>query len=156
MPTAIATQTVNAPVSVVWALFDDFAAIHKNHPDIKDSYTIGGTANTGLGAQRQCDFKDGKNYVREEIVSYVPEERLDIDIYDGTFPLRQALAKFRFEAVSTAQSKVTMTMDFTPKFGAVGALMGPMMRAQFQKAMDRLLKEHAKAAEDRARMGVAA
>ena len=68
MAVVVVDQTVEAPVADVWASWDAFADIVKFNPLLKDSYLLKDSADTGLGALRQCDFSDGKNYIREKII----------------------------------------------------------------------------------------
>ena len=69
---------------------------------------------------------DGKNFLKEEIVEYIPHERLVIDIYDGSMPVESGTAAFDLKALNSGHTKVTMTMDFVPKFGVAGkVMMGP-------------------------------
>ena len=140
-------RTVNAPVADVWAAWDDFGAIERFNPNLKASYLIGDSADqgppTGVGATRQCDLKDGRNHIRERIVDYAPERRMVVDIYDGTMPLESATATITFEPTAAERTRVTMRMDFRPKFGPLGTLMVPMMKPQFRRMLQGLLDANA-------------
>lgn len=133
------TRIIDAPLDRLWASWDDFGAIYRFNPNLKGSFVLEGSARTGLGAERQCDLSDGKNYIQERIVEYAPHRRLVIDIYNGTLPLKSATASFDLKSLGPNRSEVTMTMEFTPKFGVVGKLMIPMMKPQFRKLLGRLL-----------------
>lgn len=135
--------TVNASVAKVWRSCDAYADIYLFNPGIKNSYLLGGSAKTGLGAKRQCDLADGRNHIREEIIGYEPERKLVIDIYDGTMPLRSAVATFNFWSAAETVTEVSMTMTFKPKFGPLGALMVPMMKRQFRPIMQSMLDGNA-------------
>ncbi|MFY0681303.1 MAG: SRPBCC family protein [Thalassovita sp.] len=143
MATVIVSKTVEAPISSVWKTWDNFGDIDTFNPALKQSFLIDGSAHTGLGAKRQCDLADGKNYIREEIVGYTTEKQIKINIYDGSVPLKKALATFDFVAPTARQTKVTMTMTFTPKFGLLGLLLIPLMKPQFKKDMAALLDANA-------------
>lgn len=134
---------VKAPVTKVWDSWNAFGDIHVFNPNLKGSHLLEGSAETGLGARPQCDFTDGKNHIREEITGYEPHNRLEFDIYDGTEPLKHAKATLLFSARTLNETDVTMTIKFTPKFGVFGALMVPMMKFQFKKALAGLLKANA-------------
>ena len=96
MARVIVRKTVNAHVSRVWDSWDAFGDIDRFNPHLKRSFLLPDSSATGLGAKRQCDMADGKNYVREKIIGYQPERRLEIDFFDGTMPLKSAKATFDF------------------------------------------------------------
>ncbi len=133
------TRTVDAPLDKLWASWDDFGAIYRFNPNLNGSFILDGSARTGLGAERQCDLSDGKNYIQERIVEYTPHRRLVVDIYNGTLPLKSATAGFDLKSLGPDRSEVTMTMEFTPKFGLLGKLMVPMMKPQFRRLLGKLL-----------------
>lgn len=137
------TETVNAALGDVWASWDDYANIYRFNPNLKGSHLLAGSAPTGLGALRQCDMIDGKNYIREKIVGYEPESKLVIDIYDGTLPMASAVATFQFQSVGKQRTLVTMQMEFKPKFGFLGALMVPLMKPKFRAMLTAMVKANA-------------
>ncbi|MXU66671.1 SRPBCC family protein [Oceanomicrobium pacificus] len=143
MATITVSRIVNAPVAEVWRSWDDFGTIDLFNPHLSRSFLLDEGAATGLGAKRQCDLKDGKNYIREEITAYVPERVMEIDIYDGTMPLRSAVARIEFEPLGPNRTEVQFTMRFTPKFGAIGRMMVPLMKRQFSKMLGDLLDGNA-------------
>lgn len=139
MPHVSVTRDIAAPLDQLWASWDDFANIDMFNPNLNRSFQLGRGQPTGLGAERQCDLADGKNYIQEKIVAYEPRKRLVVDIYNGTLPLERALATFDFEALGADRSRVTMRMDFTPKMWPLTAPMLPLMKAQFRKLLGKLL-----------------
>ena len=142
MPEVIVSQIINAPASEVWKSWDDFANVYKFNPNLKGSHLMTGSRATGLGAKRQCDMIDGKNYIREEILEYVPEKRIVVDIYDGTMPIKSAKASIDLTKLGN-RTKVTMTMSFVPGMGVLGAIMAPLMKRQFTPRLERFLKANA-------------
>lgn len=137
------TNVVNAPVSEVWASWDDYGNIVRFNPNLKGSHLLLDGKATGLGAKRQCDLADGKNHIREEIVGYTPLREIVVDIYDGTMPLNSAKATIRFDQQGVSRTKVTMTMEFTPKMGLLGKAMIPIMKPMFRKMLNALLVANA-------------
>jgi hypothetical protein len=97
----------------------------------------------GAGATRQCDLSDGKTYIRERIIGYFPQQKIVIDIYEGTMPLKKAEATVVFRALAPNRTEVVMTMDFVPKMGLLGLLMVPMMKPTFRKMLRGLLRGNA-------------
>ncbi len=142
MATVSVTRTVNAPIDQVWSSWDDFGAIARFNPNLKGSHLINSSQVSGLGAMRQCDMADGKNYVREKVIEYRPHQKLVIDIYESSMPLKKAVASFDFKTRGQ-KTDVTMTIDFTPKFGVLGQLMVPLMKPQLRKMQDALLAGNA-------------
>ncbi len=138
-----ANQIVNAQISEVWASWNDFANIAQFHPGLKNSHLIQGSSETGLGASRQCNFSDGKNFIREKIIGYVPEKQLVLDIYDGTMPLKTAVGTLDFTSVGHNRTKVTMRMIFTPKMGLIGKLLVPVMKKKLVDELGKLLSANA-------------
>ena len=92
-----------------------------------------GSAQTGLGATRQCNLIDGKNYIQERVVDYVLNKRMVVDIIDGTVPVRNARAEVELRPQDDSSTAVTMTMSFEPKMGFLGKLMVPLMKPQFSQ-----------------------
>ncbi len=139
MATVTVIRTINAPLKDVWESWDDYGNIDKFNPNLNRSFLIEENGDTGLGATRQCDLNDGKNHIQERIIGYTPMKELKIDIYNGTLPLKRAEATFKFKELGPNKSEISMTMEFTPKFGLLGRLMVPMMKPQFRKLLGKLL-----------------
>ena len=143
MASVTVSTIVNAPISQVWQSWDAFGDIDQFNPNLKRSFLLEGSSATGLGATRQCDMADGKNYIRERIVDYVPQRRLEIDFYELSMPLKSARATFNFHEKDATSTEVVMKMDFVPKFGPFGALMIPIMKPQFKKMLMAMLEGNA-------------
>lgn len=150
------TRTVKAPLDQVWASWDDYGNIFRFNPNLQSSHLLPGSQSTGLGAKRQCDLADGKNYIRERIIGYDDQKEMVIDIYEGTMPLRSAVAAFSFRSTGQNETLVTMEMTFKPKFGLLGALMVPMMKMKFRQMLQALLDANAAYVEDGKTVGLAA
>ena len=143
------TQMVQATPAEVWKSWDDFGNVARFHPALSGSRLLA-DQDTGLGATRQCDLKNGKDHIRERIVGYVPNERMIVEIYDGTMPVKWAKATITLKPVGASQTQVRMEMEFTPKYGPLGALMVPLMKGQFRKLLEALLEQNAKHVEAQA------
>jgi len=144
----IVEEFVNAPIEEVCKSWDDFGAIARFAPNLKKSYLLEGSAKTGLGAKRHCDLADGKNYLQEEIIEYIPNERLVIDIFDGSMPMKSGTAAFDLKSLGSNHTKVTMTMDFVPKFGVAGKVMMSAMKPKFRSLLQSMLKGNADYVQD--------
>lgn len=137
------TETIAAPLSEVWESWDDFGAIGRFNPNLRGAHLINDSAPRGLGAERQCDLADGKNYIRERVIAHEPERRLVIDIYEGTLPIEQTVATFLFTPKGPEATEVSMTISFAPKPGVIGMLMVPLLKPQLRKMMRKLLAGNA-------------
>jgi uncharacterized protein YndB with AHSA1/START domain len=141
MPTVTVTRIMDAPPEAVWASWAAFGAVDRFHPGIAASRLLPGSAASGVGATRQCDLKTGgKAYLRERIVSQRENERMVVDIYDGTVPLKRAQATLDLEPAGPDRTHVAMTMTFTPGMGPFGWIMAPMMKRQFRAMLIRVLE----------------
>ncbi|KZK99074.1 SRPBCC family protein [Pseudovibrio ascidiaceicola] len=149
-------QTVNAPISTVWNTWNDYGNIDKFHPGLRASYLLGKKQKTGVGAVRQCDFTDGKTFLKERISEYLENQRITIDIYDTNAPFKDGQAIFEFTPQGPSKTRVTMTMSFTPKMGILGKLLTPFMKFQFKKGLRGLLKSNADYVEKYSGLRVAA
>jgi ribosome-associated toxin RatA of RatAB toxin-antitoxin module len=143
MAIVTAAQIVNAPLGDVWASWDDFGGVHRFNPNLSGSFLLEGSEQTGLGATRQCDLIDGKNYIQERVVEYVPNKRITVDIVDGTVPIRNGRAEIKLTAHDESSTRVEMIMHFEPKMGPLGQLMVPLMKPQFRKMLKKLLEGNA-------------
>ncbi len=132
-------RTIDAPVEKVWKSWDDFGSIYKFNPNLNHSCLLEDSQPSGKGAKRQCNINDGKNWIREEVLDYKPNQSMTINIYEGTMPLKQAIATLRFQPVTQSQTEVIMTMEFQPKMGLLGKLMVPMLKPKFKKMLNALL-----------------
>ncbi|WP_419905547.1 SRPBCC family protein [Kiloniella sp.] len=150
MVTISVEKIVNAPVASVWASWDDYANIYKFHPGLNNSYLLESKNTTGMGALRQCDFTDGKTFLKEKVIGYEKNSRMRIEIFDTNAPIKKAQALFDFTNISSNQTRVVMTMTFTPKMGLLGKLLTPIMKKQFTKGLTALLEGNAKYVEEMA------
>ena len=141
MPTVTVTRTIAARPEEIWSSWADFGAVDRFHPGIAASRLLPGSAPGGVGASRQCDLKPGgEAYVHERVVESRENERMVVDIYDGTVPLKRARATLDLDAVGPKRTHVAMTMEFAPGMGPLGWLMAPMMKRQFRSMLDRVLE----------------
>ena len=128
------TRELNHDVADVWRLLDDFGAIAKYNPGVESAEIVSARP-TGLDAQRICHFYDGTS-LTETIVRYQPGHGYSFDLSDFALPLKQATSHFDLTHISDGRSLLTVTLEFTPKFGPLGWLMGKLMiRPMLQRAL---------------------
>ena len=143
-------KIVNAPLEQVFASWsDNFGDICKFHPSLNESFLLEDSpTSSGLGAARQCNLKDGKNWVRERVVAVEENEKIVVDMYDGTMPLKKAVATIDFARIDNSSTKVWLTIEFEPKMGILGKAMVPMMKMKFRPMLQSLLEANAAYVED--------
>lgn len=133
------TLTSSANPATVWPLLADFGAIDVFNPALKQSFSLEGGPDEGLGAMRQCDMADGKNYIRERVTNWEVGKTYTVDIYEGTMPMKQMQATLSVEPHGEG-SLLSMQFHYTPKFGLLGRLMDLlMMRRMMRGQMRRVI-----------------
>lgn len=142
MQTIKVRKIVNAPVEAVWESWDDFGNIYKFNPGTTASRLLRDKS-TGIGARRECDLKDGKNWVREKIVDYVPLKEMRIEIYESSMPIKTMSATVALQAITDTKTEVVFTAEFEPKMGFLGKLMAPLMKRQFRPMLASMLDGNA-------------
>ncbi len=144
MHTISVRKIINAPVDQVWESWDDYGNIFEFNPQIRSSHVLSSSKNkTGKGARRECNFVDGKNWVREEIVDYVSGQKMTINVYDGSMPLKSMVATIECRDIANSKTEVCMTATFEPKMGFVGQLIAPLMKRQFKSMLAEVLQGNA-------------
>ena len=139
-------KRINVAVDKVFECWnDDYSNIYKYNPNLKYSYILSDSpTQNGLGALRQCDMKDGKNWIREKVIKMERDKQLIIDIYEGTLPFKSAIATIDFKKVNQNQTDVTFTMNFKPRMGIFGLILIPLMKKMFKPSLQSLLDGNAK------------
>ncbi|KMW57035.1 hypothetical protein AIOL_001993 [Candidatus Rhodobacter oscarellae] len=140
MLTITETRAAEIPASELWKVWDNFANIYVFNPNITHSRIINGTAENGLGAERQCDLPGKNQYLRERVVEYRPEKRLVVEIFDTSLPMKSMGAEIAFKALGPNRTQITMTATATPKFGLLGRLMTLPMRPMMRRQIGSLLE----------------
>lgn len=129
---------INAPVDNVWAALADIGNIYQWNPGVVSSHTTT-EETTGMGACRYCNL-GGKNYLDEEVVEWQEGKRLTMRITGTNLPFKSADIGFTLQA-DNGSTVVTVSPDYSLKFGPVGALMDRFyVRGSYEKGMNSLLK----------------
>lgn len=140
MTTLRAERDIAASARVVWTLLKDFQHIDAFNPSLSRSFHIGDAPLEGVGAERRCELKDGRNWIEERVIDWRPGESYTVEIYAGTMPIRDVRTML---AVSPkgAVSHAVMQITYTPKFGPVGRLLDLLLlRRKMSGLMDSVLK----------------
>jgi len=138
------SKTVNAPAGQVWASWDDFGNIYKFNPGIAASKLLSDCdAATAVGTRRECEFEDGRNWVRERVTAYHPGKLIAFEVYEGSFPIKTMQLAIELEPLGDDRTEVRMLVEFEPKGGLLGRLMVPLMKRRFRGILGALLDENA-------------
>lgn len=133
------TREIDAPSADVWRVLDDFGGVARYNPTVETSRVVAGP-DTGTGATRECVLAGGGR-IEEEIVAYDPGTSYTVEFVDvGDFPLRENVVEISLESIDRTRTAVTMTSQFTPKYGPLGWVMAKtMMRSKFRETFDSVL-----------------
>ena len=138
--------TIDAPVSAVWSALADIGEIHAWNPGVVGSHATSAEP-TGLGATRHCDLK-GNNFLKEEVVTFRPNEAITFRITDTNLPFRSADIRFTLTPDGD-QTIVTCSPVYKLKFGLFGSLIDALaVRRTYSNGMKSLLwglKKHVEA-----------
>ncbi len=118
-------QEINVPANKLWPVLDDFGNVFAFHPDVRESSVIN-DIETGMGARRVCHFNDG-NSIKETVVRYEPGQGYSVTMEEFTMPIKEGLIHLDVFPVNEHRSRVTVRMEFEPKFGIFGWLMATVM-----------------------------
>lgn len=132
MSTVTVTQDIPVAADRVWQALADFGNIQRFHPGLKGSHVKGDKA-SGVGAVRQCDLKAGGHIV-ERVTEWSDGKGYTIEVTETTLPLKRARTSLSVSPGSGNASRVSIHMDYTPKYGPVGAVLDAFMMRSAVKA----------------------
>lgn len=124
---------INAPAQQVWAALADLERVQQFSPGVaKASYTT--DSKEGVGAGRHCDLQGPSGWVEERVTEWNEGESLTIEIFDSSYPLKQAFGRFTLTPAGE-ETNVSFDLDYELKFGPIGALLNVLIvRRLFGKA----------------------
>ncbi|MCJ8347342.1 SRPBCC family protein [bacterium] len=131
------SKKLNVDVDRVWKSFENFGEIYKFHPLVEKSPLLSKNA-SGIGAKRRCDFYDGTSVV-EVVTHWTEKKRIEVQLSEMSMPMKTAKATIKIVSTSSGATKVSLEMDFVPKFGFLGKIMGALMMRPMMKKMLTLL-----------------
>ncbi len=130
---------IEAPKDDVWAILADLGGIQKFHPGVKKSYYTTEQLED-RGAARVCELLP-MGAVEETVTEWREGEHmvLTIDPLEKAPPFKQAHGRLAVQEEGTG-TRVSMTVEYTLKFGWLGKLMDALMvRPQMQKVIPSVL-----------------
>lgn len=133
---------INAPKAKVWEALSDFGGIQNFHTGLKSSHSTSAT-NGGVGATRQCDLKP-MGVIQEKIIEWNDGESMLVAITEGKnmppidFSSNNTTGGFKLKEIGM-QTEVTFSLQYKTK-GVAGAAMNPMLKGQFTKTVEAVVK----------------
>lgn len=136
MPEFTITRQVNAPVTAVWEVLDDFGDIQRWNPGVTAS-ELTSSGPVTQGSTRHCDFKPFGG-VNERIDAYAANERLTVNIYETSrLPISGAVADFN---IAPKEDGTELTLHYTYTLNLMGRLMKGYTDKQMRKGIGGLAK----------------
>ncbi|NRA88545.1 MAG: SRPBCC family protein [Rhizobiales bacterium] len=117
------TLEIEASPQMIWAVLGRYMHIDEFAPFVKstDALTIG---EDGVGSKRRNNFEIGTTMV-EEVTVWLPDQQLRVRASEfGSLPFSEVEAEIILVPLENGRSKVTWSLDYLPKYGAFGWLMG--------------------------------
>jgi uncharacterized protein YndB with AHSA1/START domain len=91
---------IRAPRERVWAIADDITLIPQYHPEVRKVELLSGQTRRSPGVRYRCIIPEGrKGSCVEEVVDYVPGERMTTAFPEDTWGISKMLAGFVVQTV---------------------------------------------------------
>lgn len=144
MHTITVKQFVDAPLEDVWNSWKDFDNVERFSSVVRESRLLGDIRGAiGVGTKRECELSDGRNWLREEIVEFVPLKTISVDVYESSLPIRSMRATLRLRKLADSRTETVMTVEFVPRRGLLGKMMGPLFKRRFRPIVATSLSDNA-------------
>jgi len=91
---------IRAPRDRVWAIVDDVSLIPQYHPEVRKVDLLSGRSTRALGVKYRCTILEGrKGSCVEEVVDYVPGQRMATAFPEDTWGISKMFAGFVVETI---------------------------------------------------------
>lgn len=132
------TRILDTTPQRAWEVLADYGNVHQFHPLVRHAEILS-ASDRGLGAVRVCNFYDGTS-VKETVTHWQEPRSFTVNLTEGSMPLAWAEATLAVAPSENGRASVSIAMDFTPKWGPIGWMMGivmmkPMMKRMFTKVI---------------------
>ena len=142
---------IDAGQEKVWKVLADFGGVYKYSPGVSSSHSTSSDKG-GVGASRHCDLSPTGS-IEERIIEWNEGQSYSLEIYDGKGvpPFKKSVATLAI-APNGHGTVVTATLDYSLKYGPLGALMEALVVKRFlQRGFQALLaglKHHVETGEE--------
>ncbi|MES0879049.1 SRPBCC family protein [Roseibium sp. SCP14] len=137
----VVSQVVAAPLEKVWESWADFGGIYKFHKGVARTTILKDSAPRGIGAVRLCELSDGKNEIEEQVVEWIPLQKIGIEFKRTSLPIARARADFLFDTCSDDRVCVEMQFSFEPR-GCFMRIAKPVLSWKMRQGFQKLLKSN--------------
>lgn len=144
------SRPLDAPRPAVWSVLADFPNIATWNEGVKLSHATGESTG-GVGAMRHCELAPFGT-LEETVTVWEPEDRMTVRIDEaGKIPIRTGTVTFTLEPADDGSggdetTLTTVRYEYQPKFGPIGAAMGPLLDRQLSKGFAGFLDDLERAA----------
>ena len=128
---------INAAIEKIWEALVVVDVLDTYDPTIKKSTAIS-NIKSGIGAKRKVDMLDGKNWFKEECISFDPHKDLEYKLYACSFPVHSLVHNYKFHKEGNT-IRVEQLMKYKMKFGLFGIFMGLMLKPKWNKGINKFL-----------------
>lgn len=136
----------NCPPERVWALLSDLEAVQTYNPNVRAA-TLVGTSRAGIGAERYCELAPNGR-VRERVTHWEEGRVVGLEVAESDWPIHFMRWVTRIEP-SGGGTRITQSLDYKVKFGAVGWLLDHVvMRRKLTATLDDVFASLVKHAEN--------
>ncbi|KAJ8904852.1 hypothetical protein NDN08_001366 [Rhodosorus marinus] len=116
-------QELNLPVETTWKILADFSNDRHIHPHVRSVERIG-ELERGVGAARKCHLRDG-GCITEKVTAWDEAAReYTLEVFKSPEPKKRFFATLRVEECEANRSKAAVVVDYDPKYGCCGELLG--------------------------------
>ncbi|OLS19270.1 MAG: hypothetical protein HeimC3_46360 [Candidatus Heimdallarchaeota archaeon LC_3] len=137
MSTITKTKIIEINSDRIWEIIMDFKNVHYYNPYV-DTVDLITNIDSEVGATRVCHFYNGMKF-KEQIIDKKNDE-VTIEILEGAPGVKKNIASFLVKSLDENKTEVTMTINYTPKYGILGRLMSVvMMKKVFGRTASNLL-----------------
>ena len=101
---------IDAPASRVWEIGDDISLIPQYHPEVAHVDFISGNTKRALGVKYRCHILEGRRGTCvEEIVDYVPNQRMTVAFPEDSWGMTKMFAHFTVDTTVIPESAAQRT-----------------------------------------------
>ena len=133
-----ASSVIPAPISEVWKVVGNYAAIDAWHPAVNGSAFQPGPAADQVDAIRQCDLDGGARLIERQTARSEADHSLSYAITESPMPMTNYVGTMRLRQITDGnQTLCEWQASFDPSPGAEDQLSG-MMGQLYQAGFDSL------------------
>ena len=130
---------IQAPLNKVWSALEEVDLLDTYDPTVSRSTSIS-TNNTGLGASRKVEMKDGKNWFREVCTRHKPNQVLQFELTSCSFPVKKLDHTYTFEERDNG-TVIRQVMNYRLKHGLIGKIMDNILvRRKYSEGIQSFLE----------------